>query len=175
MEKIIETKRLYLRELRIEDSDELGKILTDPETMAYYPRPFTMEEVKTWIKRNINSYQTNRHGLWAVILKDSNVFIGDCGITIQDIDGERLPELGYRINKDYCNKGYATEAAKACMDYAFSTLNIQTLYTYTDSLNIPSMKVAEKNGMNFVKRFSKEVMGKLVEEVLYSIELKTEC
>ncbi len=175
MEKIIETKRLYLRELRLEDSVELGKILTDPESMAYYPRPYTSEEVKTWIERNIDSYQKNRHGLWAVVLKEGNRFIGDCGITIQDIDGERLPELGYRINKNYCNKGYATEAAKGCMDYAFSTLNIQTLYTYTDSLNVPSMKVAEKNGMKFVRNFTKEVMGKLVEEVLYSIELKPAC
>lgn len=167
MNHILETERLYLRELSMDDKTELAKILCDTESMKYYPKAFSLEKVENWINWNIDSYKKHNHGLWAVILKDGNVFLGDCGITIQDIDGENLPELGYHINKNYCNKGYATEAAKACMDYSFNSLGLKTIYTYTKSDNLPSIKVAQKNGMEFVKHFKKVVMGETVTEVLF--------
>lgn len=167
MNYIIETDRLYLRELTIDDKAELVKILCDSESMKYYPDVFSLEKVENWITWNIDLYKKYNHGLWAVILKEDNIFLGDCGITIQDIDGENLPELGYHINKKYWNKGYATEAAKACMDYSFKSLGLKKIYTYTKSDNLPSIKVAEKNGMVFVKYFNKEVMGETVTEVLY--------
>jgi RimJ/RimL family protein N-acetyltransferase len=170
VKKILETNRLFLRELVFEDSVELSKILSDNESMKYYPRAFSKDEVRKWIEWNIDNYQKFGHGLWAVILKDSNVFLGDCGITIQDIEGNKLPELGYHIRTEYQNKGYATEVAKACMDYAFNSLNIDKLYTYTKIDNIPSRKVAEKNGMLFLKEFTKEVNGEIVIEALYYID-----
>ena len=167
MERIIETERLFLRELVASDKEELAKILSDPESMKFYPKPFSDKKVEDWIKWSIDNYKRYRHGLWAVILKEGNVFLGDCGITMQDIDGEKLPELGYHIKNEYCNKGYATEAAKACMDYAFRTLDYPVLYTYTKHDNKPSARVAEKNGMSFVKYFEKELMGEIVKEILY--------
>lgn len=167
MKRIIETKRLFLRELIESDKEELGKILTDQESMKFYPAPFSDKKVEDWIKWNIDNYKKYKHGLWAVILKEGNVFLGDCGITIQDIEGEQLPELGYHIKKEYCNKGFATEAAKACMKYAFATLDYPELYTYTKHDNKPSFRVAEKNGMKIVKYFEKEVMGEKVKEILY--------
>lgn len=167
MKVIVETKRLLLRELVPSDKEELIKILGDPESMKYYPAPFSDGKVENWIQWNLDNYRKYRHGLWAVILKKGNIFLGDCGITIQDIEGEKLPELGYHIKREYCNKGYATEAAKACMDYAFKTLQYPVLYTYTRHDNIPSIKVAEKNGMKFEKYFEKEVMGEIVKEILY--------
>ena len=165
---------MYLRELDIPDVEDLSKVLSDPESMKYYPHPFSREEVRIWIEWNIDNYIQYNYGLWAVIVKENGAFLGDCGITLQEIDDRKLPELGYHIHKDFCNKGFATEAAKACIDYAFNTLNIQNLYTYTNILNMPSRKVAEKNGMKFVKKFSKKVMGKFIEEVLYSIEQKND-
>ncbi|MBN2652268.1 MAG: GNAT family N-acetyltransferase [Spirochaetales bacterium] len=167
MKKIIETKRLFLRELVKSDKEELAKILTDPESMKYYPAPFSYKKVEDWIKWNIDNYNKYNHGLWAVILKEGNVFLGDCGITMQNIDGEQLPELGYHIKKEYCNKGFATEAAKACMEYAFGTLDFPVLYIYTKHDNKPSFRVAEKIGMKFVKYFDKEVMSEKVKEILY--------
>ena len=170
MGPVIETERLSLRELTMDDKADLAKILRDPESMKYYPSPFTEKQVEGWITWNIENYAKYKHGLWAVILKESDLFLGDCGITMQEIEGEHLPELGYRINKEHCNKGYATEAAKACLDYAFNVLKYDTIYTYTKSDNLPSMRVAEKNGMRFVKYFEKEVMGEKVKEVLYAID-----
>ncbi len=172
MNYIIETDRMYLRELELSDAEKLGEILKDPESMKYYPRPFTEEEVLKWINWNIENYRKYKHGLWAVILKEGNIFIGDCGITMQNIEGLLLPEIGYRINKNFCKKGYATEAAKACMKYAFNKFKYDKIVSYTDKENIPSMKVMKKNGLKFVKYFEKVAMGKTVIEVLYSINKK---
>ena len=169
LNRIIETERLFLRELIRGDKDELAKILRDLESMKYYPAPFTEKQVENWIEWNIDNYKKYKHGLWAVVLKNENIFLGDCGITIQEIKGKKLPEVGYHIKKEYCGNGYATEAANACINYAFTNLNYDILYTYTKHDNIPSIRVAEKSGMKFIKYFEKDVMGTVVNEVLYGI------
>ena len=169
MKQILETERLYLRELEPQDAEELSKILRDKDSMKYYPRPFTEQEVEIWINRNIESYKKHNFGLWAVIAKENKLFLGECGITLQDIDGELLPELGCHINKHHCNKSYATEAAKECIRYAFETLGLETLHMYTSTNNLPSIKVAAKTGMQYIKSFKKVVCGLTVDEVLYSI------
>jgi RimJ/RimL family protein N-acetyltransferase len=169
MKKLLETDRFILRELKIDDKYELSKILSDKESMKYYPHPFTDIEVENWINWNIDNYKKYNHGLWAVILKENNIFLGDCGITMQEIEDKKLPELGFHIKKEYNNHGYATEAAKACIDFAFKELNIKTLYSYTTTDNLPSQKVAQKIGMKFVKKFNKIIYGKIIEEILYSI------
>ncbi len=119
---ILETERLYLRELVPSDTKELRKVLSDPESMQYYPHPFSEEEVDKWILWNIENYHNYQHGLWAVILKEGQVFLGDCGITMQNIENEIVPEIGFHIIKEYSKRGYATEAARACKDYAFQVL-----------------------------------------------------
>lgn len=153
--KIIETERLYLRELVLEDKHELSKVLSDPESMQYYPEPFNQEKVEKWIQWNIDSYKKYNHGLWAVILKDGDRFIGDCGITMQLIENEIVPEIGFHIMKNYWNKGYATEAANACKSYAFDVLKYPKVFSYTALRNVPSQKVAEKMGMQTYKVFEK--------------------
>ena len=167
--RVLETKRLYLRHLVSDDFENLYPILSDQETMGYYPAPFTPHKVRAWIQRNITSYRENGHGLWAVIRKEQDLFIGECGITRQVIDDKTVPEVGYHIAKRFWNQGYATEAAFAVMEYGFSVLKLPALYTYTSTDNVPSQRVAIKNGMNFVKTFQKEVMGTKVEEVLFSL------
>jgi len=172
MKIIIETDRLILRDMALTDVDDLAKVLSDRISMKYYPEPFSRQKVIDWIEWNIKSYQSQGHGLWAVLLKPEMICIGDCGITLQEIDGEVLPELGYHIQREYSNKGYVSEAAKACIAYAFSELHLETLYTYTKHDNNPSIRVALKNGMKYCKEFSKNVMGSTVKEVLYSIHRK---
>lgn len=73
--KIIETERLYLRELVIGDTRELCKVLSDPESMQYYPEPFNQKKVENWIQWNIDNYKKYNHGLWAVILKDGEKYV----------------------------------------------------------------------------------------------------
>ena len=106
-------------------------------------------------------------GLWAVIEKESDEFIGDCGITMQQVEDDLFHEIGYHLRKEFRGKGYATEAARACSEFAKSR-GVKQIISYMKSDNLPSRHVAERNGMTFVKSFTKTVMGKVVEdEVLY--------
>ncbi|QEN08699.1 N-acetyltransferase [Oceanispirochaeta crateris] len=170
MRVVIETDRLLLRNLKLSDMDDLCNVLCDHELMQHYPATFRRDQVRSWIEWNKKNYSDYGYGLWAVILKRNQIFLGDCGITMQNIEGEELPELGYHIRKDYCQHGYATEAAEACIRFGFQNLGLHALYAYTTKDNIPSIRVAEKNGMTFVKYFRKTVMGSEVEEVLFSLK-----
>ena len=96
----LETERLILRELTNEDFAAWYEILSDAETMQFYPAPFDEEKVRQWISWNLENYQTYGFGLWAVLLKEENRFIGDCGITMQYIHGQMLPEIGYHIHRN---------------------------------------------------------------------------
>lgn len=149
----LETERLILREYTMEDFDALYEILSDEETMKHYPKPFDEEKVRYWINWNITNYETFGFGLWAVVLKDTNEMIGDCGITMQIIDGEIKPEIGYHINKKYQRRGYATEAARKCRDYIFKNTSFNIIYSYMKYTNIGSYSVAIKNGMKLIKEY----------------------
>ncbi len=156
MESIIETSRLYLRPLKLEDIPSLSLVLSDQDSMRHYPHAFSYEEVKKWVERNIERYKNDGFGLWAVIRKEDNQFLGDCGITLQNIDGDILPEIGFHIIKTFCNKGYATEAAKGCKKYATEVLGLKSIYSYSQAGNKASQKVSSKTGMNKVKTFKKD-------------------
>jgi RimJ/RimL family protein N-acetyltransferase len=91
-----------------------------------------------------------------VILKDGETFIGDCGITMQEIDNETVPEIGFHVLKEFWSRGYATEAAAACKEYAFEVLEYPSVYSYTTLEHKASQKVAEKIGMQEYKVFEKD-------------------
>ncbi len=153
---ILETERLYLREFKIEDKNEFKKILMDREAMKYFDRDFSEENVTGWINFCIKDYKDIGHSFWAVIRKSDNKFLGDCGITMQDIDGEELPEVGFHFNREFWGQGYATEAALGCIKYGFDKLNFDSLYSYMTVDNIPSQNVAKKAGMKQFKSFSQD-------------------
>ncbi len=135
--------------------------------MRYYPHALSNEEVEKWIERNIERYNNDGFGLWAVIRKADNQFLGDCGITLQNIDGDILPEIGFHIIKTYCNKGYATEAAEACKKYAIDVLGFKSIYSYSEVGNKASQRVSSKIGMTRVRTFKKDG----TEEVVYEFHL----
>jgi RimJ/RimL family protein N-acetyltransferase len=169
---MIETKRIILRNQTLNDLNDLYQILSDKETMKYYPKPYTKEATKNWIIGNINSYRKNGFGLWAVVLKFNNKFIGQCGITNQNIDGKIVPEIGFHINKKYWNNGYATESALACLKYGFDKLNLDEIYIHTYVKNIPSIRIAEKIGMIKRKEYDKIITAHniIMKHVVYSIK-----
>jgi len=148
MKKILETERLILRETSMDDFDSLYQILSDKETMKYYPKPYDEEGTKKWINWCLDSYKKYGFGLWAVVLKESNEYIGDCGLSMQFIDGVELPEIGYHINKKYHHMGYASEAAKAVKEYIFKNYNFDELFTYMKYSNSNSYFTAIKNDMS---------------------------
>lgn len=153
----LETERLILREMNLDDFDSLKEIISDKETMSYYKEPYDDNGVLRWINWNVENYNTYGFGLFAVILKENNKFIGDTGITIQNINGYYRPEIGYHFNKKYWRKGYAKEATNAIKKWAFKNTPFKKLYSYMNSENIASIKTAESNGMKFVNEYiSKE-------------------
>ncbi len=164
MTPIIETRRLYLRQLMLKDVPDLSLVLSDKDSMKHYPHAYSMEEVAMWVERNIKRYKNDGFGLWAVIRKDDHQFLGDCGITLQNIDGEILPEIGFHIIKTFCNRGYATEAAEACKKYATEVLGFKSVYSYSEIGNKASQRVSSKIGMNKIKVFKSEGTDKVVYE-----------
>ncbi len=159
MKIILETRRLILREYEQSDFDALYPILSDPETMRYYPKPYDEKGVQRWLDWSMENYRKYGFGLWAANLKETGEFVGDCGITMQMIDGEELPEIGYHIRRERWRQGLGREAARAVRDWAFTHTDFDALYSYMNAANIPSRRTAEANGMKLLKEFSDERWG----------------
>ena len=157
---MIESKRLYLRELTMKDIPALFKVLGDAENMKYYPYTFDLALVEKWIRRNQERYRVLGFGLWAVCLKETDELIGDCGLTMQLIDGLISPEIGYHIRRDLQQKGYASEASRAVRDWAFTHTPFKTIYSYMKYTNIPSRRTALKWGAHFEKEYVDEINEK---------------
>lgn len=156
---VIETERLILREYTLNDFNALFEIVSDLETMQHYPVPFDEQRTKEWIVWNLENYKKFGFGLWAVVLKENGKFIGDCGITIQNIDNEMLPEIGYHIHKKYWQRGYAKEAARAVRDWVFHNTQYNTIYSYMKYTNVGSYATAIAIGMKKVKEYPDEKNG----------------
>ncbi len=157
---IIETERLYLREMTENDFDALYKVLADSDIMQHYPYAFDEARVRNWIQRNIERYRILGFGLWAVCLKETGEMIGDCGLTMQLINGQIKPEIGYHIRRDQQRKGYAKEAALAVRDWTFNHTPFHVLYSYMKYTNEPSYKTAMSLGCKQVDEFEDDVNGK---------------
>lgn len=142
----IATSRLKLRELTPEDLPAALAIWGDPETMRWYPRVRTADEVLEWIELQRSRYPSGT-GILGMELRESGALIGDCGLIWQEVDGVQEPEIGYRVNRAYWNHGYATEAARAVTAHAFTTLGFDYVISLIRPENVPSRRVAEKNGL----------------------------
>lgn len=157
MQALPETKRLFLREWTMQDLDAWAAILSDAEVMRYYPKPFDRQKVQDWIAWNLENYRTDGFGLWAVHLRATGELLGDCGITMQQIHGQRLPEIGFHMKKSVWGKGYATEAARACLTWGMQQTDFPAFYCYQKSTNLPSRRVAEKLGMTLQEIYADPV------------------
>jgi len=156
---VIETSRLFLRELNQDDYPSLAAILQDPKVMYAYEGPFSDAETQAWVDKNLLRYKQDGFGLWAVILRETEVMIGMTGLTWQTIGETDVLEIGYQFNRQYWGMGFATEAAKACKEYAFSVLDVEQVYSIIRDTNIASMNVAIRNGMLVSGRFVKKYRG----------------
>ena len=125
---ILETKRLYLREMNPSDFNSLCRILQDEKAMYAYEGAFSDQEVQEWLDRQIYRYQKWNFGLWAAVLKETDKMIGQCGLTMQQWKDQEVLEIGYLFERSHWHQGYATEAAKACKQYAFEKLNLSLIH-----------------------------------------------
>lgn len=156
---ILETERLFLREMKQSDFDSLCRILQDEETMYAYEGAFSDDEVQEWLDRQISRYEKWNFGLWAVILKETNDMIGQCGLTMQPWKDAEVLEIGYLFERLYWHNGYAIEAAKACKKYAFEILRADEVCSIIRDTNIASQNVAIRNGMTVKDTWTKHYRG----------------
>ena len=169
---VLETKRLFLREMTQEDFASLCKILMDEEVMYAYEGAFSMEEAQEWLDRQIARYKEYGFGLWAVVLKETGTMIGQCGITMQNFKNGQIMEVGYLFQKEYWHQGYASEAAIACKEYAFDKLNAKEVFSIIRETNTASQNVAKRNGMACTDTFVKYYRGVDMPHVLFSVKKK---
>ncbi len=156
---ILETKRLYLREMNQADFTSLCRILKDEETMYAYEGAFNDTEVQEWLDRQLMRYKKWGFGLWAVVLKETEEMIGQCGLTMQPWKDSEQLEIGYLFERSHWHKGYAAEAAAACKKYAFEVLDADEVCSIIRDTNAASQKVALGNGMTPADTWTKHYRG----------------
>jgi RimJ/RimL family protein N-acetyltransferase len=144
---VLTTRRLVIREFADGDLDSYAAMLGDPETMRYYPRPYSRDEARGFIERNAARYLANGFGVWVLEDRETGAFVGDCGLTVQLVEGIADVEIMWHVVKERWRQGIATEAATAVRDHAFGDLALRRLIALVRPVNVPSRGVAEKLGM----------------------------
>lgn len=152
------------------DLSALSKILQDPEVMYAYEHAFDDVEVQDWLNRQLARYKEDGFGLWAVILKSTDEMIGQCGLTMQKYNNIQVLEVGYLFQKEFWHKGFASEAAIACKEYAFENLNADEVYSIIRDTNIASQNVAGRNGMTLKDRFIKHYYSIDMPHLVFSVK-----
>lgn len=161
MKKSIETERLLLRELELSDAEGMFELDSNPNVHLFLGnKPVKdIEESIAQIKNIQQQYLDFGTGRWAVILKETNEFLGWSGIKFirNEINNHKdFYEIGYRFIEKYWGKGYATEAGKAFVNYAFNDLKADALYAYADAGNENSRRILEKLGLQYINSFEYE-------------------
>lgn len=146
---------MTLRAMTESDAGNLLKIFEDAEAMKYYSSTKSAQDTRCWIQWMKQHYQTYGISMWIAEDKKKGEFLGQCGMVLQKVDGKVDPELGYLFLRSRWGKGYASEAAKACLDYGLHTLKFQKITSLIDPDNYPSIKVAERIGMKKEKQVNK--------------------
>ena len=147
---VLETERLKLRLMRLDDLQNLLGIFSDAEAMQFYPSTMDEYQTRQWIQRTLIRYEKDGFGLWIVELRDSGEFVGQCGLIAQNVNEKPEVEIGYLFLRRWWGRGLATEAACACRDFGFRKLGLKRLISIIDPENIASRRVAEKVGMKVV-------------------------
>ncbi len=173
---MIETDRLVLRSWCEDDIVPFSKMNSDKEVMEYLPKCLSLEETVQFYNRIVAEHDRFGYGLYAVETKSSGSFIGYVGFHNFDFDAEFSPgvEIGWRLAKEYWGHGYATEAAKACLDFAFRRKLFDKIYSFTSIGNHRSERVMQKIGMKhqgFFQHPSLPDGHRLKEHTLYKLEL----
>ncbi|MCC7298956.1 MAG: GNAT family N-acetyltransferase [Bacteroidia bacterium] len=152
---MVETPRLILRNWRAEDVAPFAEMNADPEVRKYFPNLMSYEETENFVSKLHDLISENTYGFWAVETKENSEFIGMIGITDINFDAAFTPgiEIGWRLKQSAWNNGYATEGAKASLDFGFNVMQFPKIFSFTSVLNLPSERVMQKIGMQLNGNF----------------------
>ena len=161
---VIETERLFLCKLNDSHANGFFELNNDEAVIRFTgDEPFESIRAAEMFLKNYNQYSLYGYGRWAVHLKSNHEFIGWCGLKYnEDIDST---DIGFRLFKVYWNKGFATEAAMACISYGFDQLKLKRIIGRVVKANIASIKVLEKCGLHFIEDYNFHGMPGSVYEI----------
>ena len=151
MNVILETTRLTLEEITERHFQDLYELLSNKRVHKYFPKTLNRTESKEFLEKVQKRQKDSGLSFWLVRQKENNLFLGICGLLEQTIDGVKEVEVGYRINDQFWGNGFGTEAAAGCQKYARETLGLESIISLILPINKQSIRVAEKNGLQFEK------------------------
>lgn len=148
-EYIFNSERLGFREWSEEDLNEFAKMNADPEVMEYFLKPLTIPETEEFFERLQNHFKKHGYNYFATEILETGEFIGFIGLARQEYESEFTPavDIGWRLKKSAWGKGYATEGARKCLEYAFRELNLDEVISTCTEKNARSENVMKKIGM----------------------------
>ncbi|KWX87885.1 GNAT family acetyltransferase [Paenibacillus riograndensis] len=165
------TERLHLRKMKVSDSSSLYKIWSDPAVTKFMNVSCFTNENQAIDMINLleNLYHENKAIRFSIILMESNEIIGSCGYNSLDFENAKA-EIGYDIAKAFWGKGYASEASRSLLDYAFSSLNLNRIEAKVAPQNVNSIKLLQKLQFTFEGSLRKceRVDGKFKDLNIYS-------
>lgn len=176
MKHYMETSRLILREWTEKDIPEFARLNCNERVMEYFLKPLSYQETVLFYNRIQEEFQACGFGLYAVERKEDSAFIGYVGFhnVTFEVDFAPAIEIGWRLLPEFWGKGYATEAAKSCLEYAKNELKLKEIISFTSLPNKPSERVMQKIGMTQVKEFNHplvEPSHSLCRHILYKYRI----
>jgi RimJ/RimL family protein N-acetyltransferase len=149
---IIQTDRLFLRKVVLNDSKYLVNLFSDPLAMTFFPKVLDLKGTIKWINKVKNCYKNDGFGFYVCEKRDNLEIIGYCGLLLQKKVGKNNEiEIGYGLIRRYWHQGFATEAAKGCMKYGINKFNIKRFISLIRPKNVASINVAKRVGMKWEK------------------------
>lgn len=164
----METERLVIRRLTMQDTEALLAIMGKPEVMYAWEHGFTHADVVQWIGRQLARYRDDGYGYFALELKGEGKVIGQAGLMKTAINGREAVELGYILDDSYWHRGYAVEAARECLRYASADLGLAEVYCSIRPQNTASIRVALALGMKQCGSHTVIYRGKEMPHLLFS-------
>lgn len=133
-----------MRELVLDDAPALFEVFSDPAARGLYPAMAERAHVDAWIERNLRRYAEQGFGLWALVLRETGEMVGDCGLTLQELEGRDQLEVGWHVRADLRGRGLATEAGRACLDWGLAETDWPRVISLVHVDNPASAAVARK-------------------------------
>jgi RimJ/RimL family protein N-acetyltransferase len=162
---VFKSKRLGFRVWTKGDLHEFGEINADKDVMEFYPNPLTIEETEEFIDRLIAHYAKHGYQYFATEVLETHELIGFVGLAFQRYKTEFSPatDIGWRLKKSAWGKGYATEGAERCLEFAFEDLNLKKVFSACSKNNLKSENVMKKIGMEKMGEFNHPKLKKYPE------------
>ena len=169
----LETERLLLRKMRLDDAEAMFVYASDPEVTRYvlFETHRSVEDSKSFLRQALEGYERGDFGGWGVVLKDSGAFVGTCGMDAGYAPEHARAELGYVLSREHWGRGLMPEAVRAVIRFGFGRMGLNRVQARCIAENVASARVMEKAGMAYegTLRESEFIKGAYRDMKLYSI------